>query len=413
MPIKLQLTGDAVAVEKVPAKAWVWKNDGVIAVGLKSVTADKFLSKDGGDGSLEGIITFGLNGQDTAVGWTRKQDAGNTVKTDPTLLYFGRANALDKEDKPIADERVRIELGCEMIESDKSDKDRIEQWRKGLEVAGGFAGMVPGYGAPVAAGIGLARTVLNIFKNRADDDTELAVRTTLTPDCEGIKISRKTPSLTIELAVHHLSPGQERKGALAVESVVFDLKKDSLEGQDGKYVLFFELVCGAGKQRRPYSFQHTLEKADTSEKSKNTTDKIVAQFQSTRELKGAELFRGEMRYGVPIRFTARVIHNKETIAAIAGLAAESGTFAAGFLPATAAGTVAKISKAESSFRSFVLPLLTGEEEYSLGTFDGYLFPDLQGNAVPYLAKLPEKDSTVTLVSTGEHGTVHLTLKAID
>lgn len=410
MSIQLQITGNAVSVETVPKGADEWNDNGVIAIGLKSIKATKFLSRDGGKDDLEGFITFGFNGQDTAIEWKAKVKAPGMVAADPALLYFGRANVLDEDGNPIPNRRRALELGCEMIESDKDAKERIEQWQKGLEAAGGFASLVPGYGAPIAAGLGLARSVLNIFKNRQDDDTELAVRKTLFPTGSGIEIERKSPKLTLELDVHHLTPGPDRKGALAVESVVFDLERGDFGGDHS--VLFFDMICGAGEQRRTYSIQHTLEQADSAPKDGTKTQKIIDQFQSTRELSGAELFRGEMKYGVPVRFSARILRNQDTLNAIGALAAESGTFAANFLPERAASVVTTVSKAEASFRSFVLPLVTGKDEYSLGIFDGYLFPEFAAEC-PYLKPLPGPNQSVTLVSKGEHGTVQLKLKAID
>lgn len=410
MAFQLKIDGSAVGIDAGVENQVPWDNDDVIAIGLDSGSAEGYLSRDGHNEPLEGVITFGVNGQETIAEWTNRTETKGQIDLDRLLLYAGRANVLDKDGNSTA-KKVPLQLGCEMIESDEGARKRLEQWGDGLGFAGQFSGLIPGYGTAISAGLGLARSVLNLIKDRKDDDTEMALRTTLLPYGETIQITRQEPKLNLALNVHHLRPGAARPGSLVVEQVEFDIENGnrSLEG----FVLMFELTCGAGEKRRNYTFQHTLDKPDNPPAGASQDEQLQYQFQHTRELKGAALFNGEMKYGVPIRFSARLIKDDKTLKAISTLAADSGTFAANFLSPGAAGVVNTISKAEPSFRSFILPLLTGDKEFPLGTFDGYLFPGAPEDPnVPYLRDIPAAGNTFDLIAKGKKGSVKLTLRVV-
>jgi hypothetical protein len=406
--MELVINGRAAEV-KATGQLQDWDDDGVIVVGLAKGTAERFLSNDR-DETLEGLIAFGLNGQDTAVEWKATSQRPTAIQFNPTLLYAGRANRLDKDGEPIEGEKLPIQLGCEMIESDEDIRKKLDKWSDVLKAGAGFAGLVPGYGAPIGAGLGLARSVLNLFKDRADDDTELAVRTTLMPESNEISIVRNRQGFELKLFldVHHLKHKGPRKGGLKVAEVKFTINDEIRVVKPKKFVLMFELICGAGAQRRQFSFQHVLDQADQGVGAAGG-DTVKRHFESVREMAGMDVFRGEMGYGVPVRLSARLMQEDKTIEAISALAAESGTFAAEFLPPGGAALVTKVAKAETTFRTFVLPLLAGKNDFDLGTFDGYLFPDAPPN-FPYLVDIPPSGQRITLTSNGKDGEVELTLE---
>ncbi len=118
----------------------------------------------------EGNFTLDVNGQSNSVSWQRGCDNHGPVKCHKWAEYLNKSRTVLFAGKP----KGFLRLDLDLQESEASEAKLLERIKNRLGIAASAAGLVPGLGTIVSAGLSLGAAIAELVKSNLDDDRELS-----------------------------------------------------------------------------------------------------------------------------------------------------------------------------------------------------------------------------------------------
>jgi len=312
----------------------------------------------------EGVLAIELNGQPTAISWAthrnghlknngRRRDGskGGPNKFSNSLVYFGPA-------------KDPLDAAVLLLESDEQQREALLEARDALARLAAVAGRVPGYGTAAAAGLTLGSGLIDLARQRIDDEVELLYHgafgeapttepvragtyTLLRPNREDPR-AQDDPDLELTFKAHRFKPaGEGGKDAFtaAIESIEWTPPEDLLDDLNPENArLILEATFGSGKARQEYSFQQRLKNDEA------TLERVFG-------LRNKRVYRGPHRLGVPYSISLVVVHEDDDLELIEGLASHGATFAAAIGEEETSQAAERVAKGVQSLRAVVTELM--------------------------------------------------------
>lgn len=382
-------------------------------------------SQDGVDGKAnlkrrEGLFAAVIGGQQTLVRWATDKDGALTPAT--------RANLRDRV-LYVGPRRDPLELRVELIESDdKLDRD-LGLTASVLDAAGGVAGVVPGAGTAVGAGLQLLARIFQQLRKIAADRKELASNTTLFFD------DPPTPDQQLgwgTLELRHDRSDHQGGAVRPHESVAVRLRAKVLplvlaaEADPCPTQVFIESLRThelprRGELRVEYTFG-----APPAARADTLSFALVDQAERSGELtsvKGKLLYDGPGVAGVPFRLTAAVVPRLDTSTLSDATGAASDLAGSGASVITAAmkdeekkalvdTAVSALTKAALGATQIALDVIAHKADEKLLSLEGLLLPanaQLPGSPAT-IASLPGGDAPALITLGSPEQGVTLTVR---
>jgi hypothetical protein len=371
-------------------------------------------SQDGVDGKdnlkrREGLFAAVIGGQQTLVRWATDKDGALTPAT--------RANLRDRV-LYVGPRRDPLELRVELIESDdKLDRD-LGLTASVLGAAGGVAGVVPGAGTAVGAGLQLLARIFQQLRKIAADRKELASNTTLFFD------DPPTPDQQLGWGTLELRHDRADNQGVAVRlrakvlPLILTAEADPCPTQVFIESLRTHELPRRGELRVEYTFG-----APPAARADTLSFALVDQAERSGELtsvKGKLLYDGPGVAGVPFRLTAAVVPRLDTSTLSDATGAASDLAGSGASVITAAmkdeekkalvdTAVSALTKAALGATQVALDVIAHKADEKLLSLEGLLLPanaqlpggpatiaSLPGGDAPALITLGSPEQGVTL-----------------